>query len=144
MPFMFEVGNSYQTQCGDWVEVLGRTLSEGYECLECSDGKYRYDRSTGSADAGRCTGTAHDYSDPYNFKRDDRPYSPPEWSSTVMQAALDLEAALGNAKLYRDRDQVRVMIKEHRGDNAPRCHGQDDCSTMCLITCPWRIDCGDD
>lgn len=74
MPFMFEVGKTYKTQEGEDVTVLGRTglddeLRKGYECLECSDGIYRYDRSTSSVDAGRATGTAHDYSDPKNFAR---------------------------------------------------------------------------
>ena len=72
MPFMFEVGKEYETQAGEKVTVLGRTDMRGYECLECSDGCYRYDRSTHSVDAGRCTGTDHDYSDGRNFLRDDR------------------------------------------------------------------------
>ena len=69
--FMFEIGKSYELQNGEWITVIGRTDLEGYECLECSDGCYRYDRSTHAIDAGRCTGTAHDYSDPHNIKRDD-------------------------------------------------------------------------
>lgn len=72
MPFMFEVGGIYETQEGDMVTVLGRTQLLGYECLECSDGIYRYDRNSHPADAGRATGTAHDYSDPKNFKRTNR------------------------------------------------------------------------
>lgn len=67
--FKFTIGHTYETQTGELVKVLGRTRSVGYECLRCSDGKYRYDRSTYSGDAGRCTGTNHDYSDPDNFKR---------------------------------------------------------------------------
>lgn len=73
MPFLFEIGNTYRTQAGDDVTVLSRTATRGYECLECSDGKYRYDRSDHSSDAGRVTGTAHDYSCPDNFVRADRP-----------------------------------------------------------------------
>lgn len=73
MTFMFQVGEFYKTQAGDTVLVLYRTENRGYECLECSDGKYRYDRSTHSSDAGRCTGTDHDYSCPHNFVREDRP-----------------------------------------------------------------------
>jgi len=73
MPFKFEIGKEYETQDGKMVKVLGRTKIPGYECLECSDGKYRYDRSYNSSDAGRCTGTEHDYSCPHNFKRDDLP-----------------------------------------------------------------------
>lgn len=67
--FKFEVGKSYETQAGETVLVLGRTNTKGYECLECSDGRYRYDRSTHNTDAGRCTGTDFDYSYPHNFKR---------------------------------------------------------------------------
>lgn len=68
--YMFEVGKQYETQAGDLVTVLGRTTDvPGYECLVCSDDRYRYDRSTHSVDAGRCTGTPHDYSYPHNFKR---------------------------------------------------------------------------
>lgn len=69
MSFMFEVGKSYETQDGEWVLVLKRTHIPGYECLRCSDGIYRYDRSTHNSDAGRVTGTDHDYSYPKNFKR---------------------------------------------------------------------------
>ena len=67
--FMFEVGKEYKTQCGKTVTVFGRTKLLGYECLVCSDGKYRYDRSTHSSDAGRVTGTDHDYSCPDNLIR---------------------------------------------------------------------------
>jgi len=66
--FRFKVGEQYETQCGDVVTVLGRTDLPGYECLVCSDGKHRYDRSSHASDAGRVTGTAHDYSCPDNFK----------------------------------------------------------------------------
>lgn len=71
MPFMFEIGKEYETQAGEKVTVLGRTDLRGYECLECSDGRYRYDRSQHSSDAGRCTGTAHDYSCEHNLRRAD-------------------------------------------------------------------------
>ena len=69
-PFKFQVGKVYQTKCGQYVKVLGRTDMRGYECLVCSDERHRYDRSTSSSDAGRVTGTNHDYSNPHNFKRD--------------------------------------------------------------------------
>lgn len=71
-PFRFEIGKTYETQAGEMVTVLGRTDSEGYECLECSDKRYRYDRSTSNSDAGRVTGTPHDYSYPHNFKRENK------------------------------------------------------------------------
>jgi len=69
--FMFEVGKEYKTQNGATVKALGRTTLFGYECLLCSDDICRYDRSTSNLDAGRATGTAHDYSDGHNFVRDD-------------------------------------------------------------------------
>lgn len=56
MSFMYEIGQTYVTVAGYAVKVTGRTTLKGYECLECSDGKYRYDRSTSNSDAGRCTG----------------------------------------------------------------------------------------
>jgi len=70
---MFKIGEMYETQAGGFVTVLDRTDKLGYECLVCSDGRHRYDRSTTSSDAGRVTGTPHDYSWPHNFKRADRP-----------------------------------------------------------------------
>jgi hypothetical protein len=71
--FKFTIGKTYLTQSGNPVTVLGREGSPGYECLRCSDDIYRYDRSTHNSDAGRVTGSPHDYSDPNNFQRDDRP-----------------------------------------------------------------------
>lgn len=73
MPFMFEIGKEYETQDGETVRVIGRSdQRRGYETVECSDGRYRYDRSTHSEDAGRCTGTDFNYSCPHNFKRKDK------------------------------------------------------------------------
>ena len=72
MAFMFNVGSTYETQAGEMVTVLGRADKyPGYETLICSDKKHRYDRSDSSIDAGRCCGTAHDYSYEHNFKRGD-------------------------------------------------------------------------
>ena len=68
MKYEYNVGSTYETQAGDMVRVIGRvTTYKGYECLQCSDDKHRYDRSTHSEDAGRCTGTDND--NPHNFKR---------------------------------------------------------------------------
>lgn len=71
-PFRYIVGCEYRTQDGQYVKVLGRASLQhpGYESLICSDGKHRYDRSTSEdSDAGRVTGTAHDYSYVGNFTR---------------------------------------------------------------------------
>lgn len=51
---------------------------------------------------------------------------------------LKLEAGLAN-RLHA----VREEIKRARGDQPPPCWGTDDCSTLMLSLCPWRIDCGD-
>lgn len=56
---------------------------------------------------------------------------------TDIQELLDKEARLGN-----ERYEILKQIKELRGDEPPHCWGQDDCSTMILVRCPWRIDCG--
>ena len=67
--FKYMIGIAYETQAGKQVKVLGRTETVGYECLICDDDIHRYYRSTSSSDAGRCTGSPHDGSDPNNFKR---------------------------------------------------------------------------
>lgn len=70
MPFKFQVGKTYLTQRGEAVRVVLRHAElRGYESVMGEDGKHRYDRSDGHGDAGRCTGTVHDYSDPDNFVR---------------------------------------------------------------------------
>lgn len=69
--YKYQIGGVYETQAGEMVTVLGRADKfRGYESLICSDDKHRYDRSTHSSDAGRVTGTEHDYSCPDNFKRE--------------------------------------------------------------------------
>lgn len=54
-----------------------------------------------------------------------------------LQALLDEEAALAN-RLF----SLRAEIKLRRTGEPPVCHGHDDCSTLMLARCPWRIDCG--
>jgi hypothetical protein len=56
-----------------------------------------------------------------------------------IQELLDLEAQLANT-----RYTVHQVIKELRGKDHPPCWGEDDCSTLILSRCPWRIDCGED
>lgn len=76
--FLFEIGKTYETQAGKLVTVINRRGSRGYECLKCSDNSYRYDRSDQSSDAGRVTGTNHDYSCPDNFRKN-KDGLPIEW-----------------------------------------------------------------
>jgi hypothetical protein len=40
------------------------------------------------------------------------------------------------------RKIILLEIKQLRGEVAPACWGEDDCSTNILMRCPWRIDCG--
>lgn len=54
-----------------------------------------------------------------------------------IQELLDKEARLGNERLL-----VVDEIKQLRGTEPPPCWGEDDCSTMVLVRCPWRVDCG--
>lgn len=70
--YKYQVGSYYKLQNGDTIKVLGRVDDcKGYETLFCSDHRYRYDRSTHSEDAGRCTGTPHDYSCEFNIAKEE-------------------------------------------------------------------------
>jgi hypothetical protein len=62
---------------------------------------------------------------------------------TEIQKLLDLEANLSNTgkKDSEEYRQAHIKIKELRGIEAPVCWGDDDCSTLILSQCPWRIDC---
>jgi hypothetical protein len=66
----FKINSLYACLNGSVVEVLNFTTSVGYETLVCSDGKHRYNRSTHSEDAGRVTGSPHDYSCEFNFLKE--------------------------------------------------------------------------
>ena len=73
-PFMFQVGEAYETQEGRMVTVIARHGHDrpdlrGYETVLGDDGFHRYDRSTHWLDSGRVTASAPDYSCPQNFKR---------------------------------------------------------------------------
>lgn len=57
-----------------------------------------------------------------------------------IQDLLDEEARLKNSG--QDATAVEKLIRELRGTKPPVCFGEDDCSTECLSTCPWRMDCG--
>ncbi len=62
----------------------------------------------------------------------------------TLQELLDKEAKLANSG--HGKSELRIIIheeiKSRRGAQAPPCWGEDDCSTMMLMRCPWRIDCG--
>lgn len=70
-PFLFTVGETYELQNGDRVKIVERHAKyRGYETVVDENGCHRYDRSTSNSDAGRVTGTPHDYSHPENIKRE--------------------------------------------------------------------------
>ncbi|NTF18067.1 hypothetical protein G6L37_06590 [Agrobacterium rubi] len=63
--FQFEVGKTYPTRGGQLVTIVSKTDSKGYECVQGDDGDrpqggYRYSRSTGTGDHGRCTASRGD------------------------------------------------------------------------------------
>lgn len=62
-----------------------------------------------------------------------------------LQELLNCEATLSNAGKAsgEERQQILTLIRLKRNDKwRPECFGEDDCSTLMLSTCPWRIDCG--
>lgn len=62
-PEPYILGNQYRTQGGDLVRfVIVHNEGKSHETMEDEHGVNRYTRR----DFGRCTGTAHDYSDPRN------------------------------------------------------------------------------
>lgn len=68
--YKLKVGSYYMLQNGTAVEITGRYYgNRGYETVNASDGRHRYDRSTHTSCTGRCTGTAHDYGYPFNLAR---------------------------------------------------------------------------
>ena len=64
---------------------------------------------------------------------------------TELQDLPNQEALLANTG-YGDSDQRRhlhTIIRLVRDEtNRPGCFGDDDCSTITLSQCPWRMDCG--
>jgi hypothetical protein len=64
---------------------------------------------------------------------------------TELQKLLNEEAMLSNTGRgdSEERKKIHTMIRLKR-TNQPRCFGQDDCATVTLSTCPWRMDCGSD
>ena len=66
--FKVRVGGYYMLQDDTAVKIEGRYYGlRGYETVVGCDGRHRYDRSTHSSDVGRCTGTDHGYSYPFNL-----------------------------------------------------------------------------
>lgn len=65
--------------------------------------------------------------------------------STELQTLLNEEARLCNTGHgdSKERAELHTLIRLIRSDSPePSCFGEDDCSTMVLARCPWRMDCG--
>jgi hypothetical protein len=69
-----------------------------------------------------------------------------QWTEFMseIQDLLNQEAILSNAGRGNspERQQLLTVISLKREGPAPYCFGDDDCSTLALSTCPWRMDCG--
>jgi hypothetical protein len=62
-----------------------------------------------------------------------------------IQELLNEEAKMSNKGMDKEhpfRKIVLTEIRQLRGTVPPHCFGEDDCSTMMLVRCPWRMDCG--
>jgi hypothetical protein len=61
-----------------------------------------------------------------------------------LQILLNEEARLsyiGDGK-GEERMKLHTLIRLKRLQPAPSCFGHDDCSSLILSACPWRMDCG--
>lgn len=71
--------------------------------------------------------------------------------TTVIQTLLDAQAQLKNSLYMDEEDRKKQIIDTEamivrqievlRGP-APECYGEDDCGTLILSMCPWRMTCG--
>jgi hypothetical protein len=64
---------------------------------------------------------------------------------TELQTLLNEEAMLSNTGRgdSKERMQLHTIIRLKRDEKyRPGCFGDDDCSTIMLSQCPWRMDCG--
>lgn len=64
---------------------------------------------------------------------------------STIQDLLNQEAFYANNGMAdsEERKKIHTMIRLKRDDQwRPTCFGQDDCSTVTLSQCPWRMDCG--
>ena len=62
-----------------------------------------------------------------------------------IQDLLNKEAQLSNTGKgdSEERKQLHTAIRLMRDEKyRPVCFGEDNCSTLLLSTCPWRMDCG--
>ncbi len=123
----FELGKTYRTQAGSWVKIIEINNTPGYETVRGDDhepdwiddkGKahtlgWRYNRE-GKNERGRCTGSAHDFSDPRNLiPEDDMSFA--EMAQTALILERQRDAAIAIAAQYKqERDSLRTTLVSAR------------------------------
>jgi len=58
-----------------------------------------------------------------------------------IQNLLDKSSKLSNNG--KNVGELYNQIRKLKGSDPPPCFGDDDCSTIMLSMCPWRMDCGE-
>lgn len=68
----------------------------------------------------------------------------PADKEVTLQDLLNHEAYLSNNGQgnSEERKAIHTIIRLKREGPAPFCLGHDDCSTLALSCCSWRMDCG--
>lgn len=122
-PFKFKVGETYDLQDGTVIKVIGRTDTKAYETLICSDGIYRYDRSTDSSDSpdkGRACASNIELMDPKNiFNRiyDNRYIFAINFSK---ETGRDLSYVIEGQNILNDkkmRKEYKIFLKDRYDKN---------------------------
>jgi hypothetical protein len=66
-------------------------------------------------------------------------------ATSYIQGLLNEEAKMSNKGMNKEHPFRKIILEEIRqlrGTEAPACFGHDDCSTIVLSQCPFRMDCG--
>lgn len=108
--FEFKVGSTYPTRGGRLVTIVRKTDTKGYECVQGDDmiptSGYRYARSTGTCDHGRCTGAQGD--DPMNLVpieiTDERIVGPRQWEERRLLVLSTAHLTATTARMLSETD----------------------------------------
>ncbi|MGV1754876.1 DUF5983 family protein [Agrobacterium sp. CG674] len=108
--FNFKIGGTYPTRGGRLVTIVRKTDTKGYECVQGDDmvitSGYRYARSTGTHDHGRCTGGEGD--DLCNLIpieiTDERITGPRQWEERRLLVLSTAHLRADTAKMLTDTD----------------------------------------
>lgn len=108
--FEFQIGKTYPTRGGRLVTIVSKTDTKGYECVQGDDmistSGYRYARSTGTHDHGRCTGSEGD--NPNNLIpieiTDERIVGPKQWEERRLLVISTAHLQQSTAQLLDDTE----------------------------------------